>query len=80
MFTLLGLLIASYLKLNVGRTPVGNAEKWHVDALAARFVTCPERRVQKPHPKQLGMKNKYPFARVECNHPTGGGNEWVGSS
>lgn len=38
------------------------------------------RRVQKPHLKQLGMKNKYPFARVECNHPTGGGNEWVGSS
>jgi hypothetical protein len=31
MFTLLGLLIASYLKLNVGRVPVGNAEKWSVD-------------------------------------------------
>jgi len=31
MLTLLGLLIASYLKLNVGLTPVGNAEKWSVD-------------------------------------------------
>ena len=31
MFTLLVLLIASYLKLNVGRAPVGNAEKWSVD-------------------------------------------------
>jgi hypothetical protein len=31
MLTLLGLLIASYLKLNIGRTPVGNAEKWSVD-------------------------------------------------
>jgi benzodiazapine receptor len=31
MLTLLGLLIASYLKLNVGRTSVGNAEKWCVD-------------------------------------------------
>jgi hypothetical protein len=31
MLTLLGLLIASYLKLNVGRSPVGNVEKWSVD-------------------------------------------------
>jgi translocator protein len=31
MLTLLGLLIASYLKLNVGRTPVNTAEKWSVD-------------------------------------------------
>jgi len=31
MLILLGLLIASYLKLNVGRTPVNNAEKWCVD-------------------------------------------------
>lgn len=31
MLTLLGLLIASYLKLNVGRTPVGSTEKWSVD-------------------------------------------------
>ncbi len=31
MLTLLGLLIASYLSLNVGRTLVGNAEKWSVD-------------------------------------------------
>jgi len=31
MLALLGLLIASYLKLNVGRTPVGTAEKWSVD-------------------------------------------------
>jgi hypothetical protein len=31
MLTLLALLIASYLKLNVGRTPVSNAEKWSVD-------------------------------------------------
>jgi hypothetical protein len=31
MLTLLGLLIASYLKLNVGRTPVSAAEKWNVD-------------------------------------------------
>jgi benzodiazapine receptor len=31
MLALLGLLIASYLKLDVGRTPVGNAEKWCVD-------------------------------------------------
>ena len=31
MLTLLGLLIASYLKLNVGRTPVSAAEKWSVD-------------------------------------------------
>jgi translocator protein len=31
MLTLLGLLIASYLKLNVGRTPVNNVEKWCVD-------------------------------------------------
>lgn len=31
MLTLLALLIASYLKLNVGRTPVANAEKWSVD-------------------------------------------------
>ena len=31
MFTLLGLLIASYLKLNVGRTTISNAEKWSVD-------------------------------------------------
>ena len=31
MFTLLGLLIASYLNLNVGRTPVSAAEKWSVD-------------------------------------------------
>ena len=29
--TLLGLLIASYLKLNVGRTAVSNTEKWSVD-------------------------------------------------
>lgn len=31
MFILLGLLIASYLRLDVGRTPVGGAEKWSVD-------------------------------------------------
>ncbi len=31
MLTLLGLLVASYLKLNVGRMLVGNAEKWCVD-------------------------------------------------
>ena len=31
MLTLLILLIASYLKLNVGRTPVSAAEKWTVD-------------------------------------------------
>ncbi|MBK6794963.1 MAG: tryptophan-rich sensory protein [Anaerolineales bacterium] len=31
MLTLLGLLIASYLKLNIGRTPVSIAEKWSVD-------------------------------------------------
>jgi hypothetical protein len=31
MFTLLGLLIAGYLKLNVGKMPVTNAEKWSVD-------------------------------------------------
>ena len=31
MLTLLALLIASYLKLNVGRTPVSTAEKWSVD-------------------------------------------------
>ena len=31
MFTLLGLLIASYLALNVGRSPVSAAEKWMVD-------------------------------------------------
>jgi hypothetical protein len=31
MLILLGLLIASYLKLNVSRTSVGSAEKWCVD-------------------------------------------------
>jgi hypothetical protein len=31
MLTLLSLLIASYLKLNVGRTAVSNTEKWSVD-------------------------------------------------
>ena len=31
MLFLLGLLIASYLKLNIGRTPISNAEKWCVD-------------------------------------------------
>jgi benzodiazapine receptor len=31
MLILLGLLIASYFKLNIGRTPVGNIEKWSVD-------------------------------------------------
>ncbi|MCJ7432419.1 MAG: hypothetical protein MUO77_02925 [Anaerolineales bacterium] len=31
MLTLLGLLIVSYLKLNVGRTSVSNGEKWCVD-------------------------------------------------
>ncbi len=31
MLMLLGLLIASYLKLNVGREPVSGAEKWCVD-------------------------------------------------
>ncbi len=31
MLTLLGLLIASYLALNVGREPVSAAEKWNVD-------------------------------------------------
>jgi hypothetical protein len=31
MLILLGLLIASYLKLDVGRTSVGNIEKWSVD-------------------------------------------------
>lgn len=32
MLTLLGLLIASYLKLNVGRAPVSTAGRWCVDA------------------------------------------------
>jgi hypothetical protein len=32
MLALLGLLIASYLKLNVGRAPVSTAERWCVDA------------------------------------------------
>ncbi len=31
MLTLLSLLIASYLKLNVGREPVNGAERWSVD-------------------------------------------------
>jgi benzodiazapine receptor len=31
MLILLGLLIAGYLKLNIGRTPVGGLEKWCVD-------------------------------------------------
>lgn len=31
MLTLLSLLIASYLKLNVGRTAIGNGERWCVD-------------------------------------------------
>lgn len=31
MLALLGLLVASYLNLNVGRTPVSQAEKWSVD-------------------------------------------------
>lgn len=31
MLALLSLLIASYLKLNVGQTPVSNIEKWSVD-------------------------------------------------
>jgi len=31
MLTLLGLLIASYLKLNIGRTTVSTTEKWNVD-------------------------------------------------
>ena len=31
MLVLLGLLIASYVNLNIGRTPVSNAEKWCVD-------------------------------------------------
>ena len=31
MLTLLGLLIVSYLNLNVGKTPVSSAEKWSVD-------------------------------------------------
>jgi len=31
MLTLLSLLIASYLKLNIGRTAASNAEKWSVD-------------------------------------------------
>ncbi|MCE9645792.1 MAG: tryptophan-rich sensory protein [Chloroflexi bacterium] len=31
MLTLLGLLVASYLALNVGGTPVSSAEKWSVD-------------------------------------------------
>ena len=31
MLTLLGLLIASYLNLNVGRTTVSTAEKWSID-------------------------------------------------
>ncbi|HCR71467.1 MAG TPA: hypothetical protein DIW23_08500 [Anaerolineae bacterium] len=31
MLTLLSLLIASYLKLNVGKTSVSNLEKWSVD-------------------------------------------------
>jgi hypothetical protein len=31
MLTLLGLLITSYLKLNVGREPINSAEKWCVD-------------------------------------------------
>lgn len=31
MLTLLSLLIASYLKLNVGRTSISNLEKWSID-------------------------------------------------
>ncbi len=31
MLTLLGLLIASYLGLNVGKAPISNAERWLVD-------------------------------------------------
>jgi hypothetical protein len=31
MLALLGTLIASYLKLNVGRTSIGNAERWCVN-------------------------------------------------
>ena len=31
MLALLGMLIASYLKLNIGQIPVSNAEKWSVD-------------------------------------------------
>jgi hypothetical protein len=38
MLTLLGLLIASYLKLNVGRTLVNNAEKWCVDVLFSVYL------------------------------------------
>jgi hypothetical protein len=38
MLGLLGLLIASYLRLNVGRTPVGTAEKWSVDVPFSTYL------------------------------------------
>jgi len=38
MLGLLGLLIASYLRLDVGRTPVGNAEKWCVDVPFSTYL------------------------------------------
>jgi benzodiazapine receptor len=38
MLGLLGLLIASYLRLDVGRTPVGAAEKWSVDVPFSTYL------------------------------------------
>jgi hypothetical protein len=38
MLGLLGLLIVSYLRLNVGRTPVGTAEKWSVDVPFSTYL------------------------------------------
>lgn len=38
MLGLLGLLIASYLRLDVGRTPVGTAEKWSVDVPFSTYL------------------------------------------
>ncbi len=38
MLTLLGLLIASYLKLNVGRASVSAAEKWNVDVPFSMYL------------------------------------------
>jgi hypothetical protein len=38
MLALLGLLIASYLRLNVNRSPVGYAEYWSVDALFSIYL------------------------------------------
>lgn len=38
MLVLLGLLIASYLRLNVNRSPVGPAEYWSVDVLFSVYL------------------------------------------